>query len=177
MTMVHGPNIKGNCDKKEGVRRGDQSVQIALEKHWQTDFAGLWPGWSQSYRDPASSNPVPSLKARRTQTMANQNNFEFDQAGDMHQVWLASITRRLQRCKQSNPTNTLRCQSLILCTLYCLVNTTCEQFPSLPMLYSVINIMTYLYVWLYKCVASWAEWCAAATSQNVRRGKSSTVHI
>ena len=77
------------------------------------ELANVWLGnQMQLHRTRTCSITSPSLTAWRIQTMQwpTEITWVWPEAGDIDQVWLASITRRLQTCKQSNPT--IQCFSL-----------------------------------------------------------------
>ena len=93
--------------------------------------------------------------------MANQNNLSLTRQETCIRFGLQASH---VVCKgANNPKNTFRCQSFPLFTHYRLVNTACEQIDKWPMLYSEINIIAHLYVWLYEHQASWL----AATSRHM----------
>ena len=93
--------------------------------------------------------------------MANQNNLSLTRQETCIRFGLQASH---VVCKDANnPTIEHRFQSIPLSTLCRVVNTACEQFHCWPMLYSEINIIAHLYVWLYEHQASWT----AATSRHM----------
>ena len=147
--------LQENCEK------------ILRAKHWRIDAVGVWLSQVQTIRDPASFNSLPSLKARKIQTMANQNNLGLTRQDTCIRFGLQAshvVCKDANNPIQQNPTT---CQSHSSFTLYWFVIAVSEyvlQVANVVFRNQYNHRFVCLVVWTQ---ASWAEWCVAATSQHM----------